>query len=147
MRSQAVERVLNLENEGWGVSPNFHFGFMAKGLCWTDAKVGVVEYVKYWQECIGRTVQIERSGWDEYWRELLKQNMATPGDREQFDRDFTNTSRASAAPRPGISCTFGWRLDEAERLDAGAQLRNVVRERVNELLQALGEDEINPMQD
>src|SRR5262249_59639227 len=32
-RPEAVERVLRLQNEGWSVSPNFHFGFMASGYC------------------------------------------------------------------------------------------------------------------
>ena len=51
---------------------------MAKGLCWTDANVGVAEYMRYWQEHIGRGGQIERSDWDEYWRNLLNEKMATP---------------------------------------------------------------------
>jgi hypothetical protein len=100
--------------------------------------------MRYWLECIDDAGQIERRNWDQYWRNLVNENIAKPDNRESFDRDFTNTARASATPRPGVKCTFDWRLDEAERLDAGGQLTRAVRKRINQLLGALGEDLINP---
>jgi hypothetical protein len=72
----------------------------------------------------------------------VNEKIATPEDREIFDRYFTNTARVSAAPRPGIRCAFVWHLEEAERLDALDQLENAVRSRINQLLEALGEDRI-----
>ena len=143
-RPGTVERVLKLQNEGWSVSPNFHFGFMATGCCWTNATMPVAEYMRYWLERIGDAGQIERRDWDQYWRSLVHEKIAKSEDRESFDGYFTSTARASATPRPGVKCTFNWRLDEAERLDARAQLGNAVRERVNQLLEALDEDKINP---
>ena len=91
-----------------------------------------------------RQRKIERRDWDQYWRNLENEKIAAPEDREGFDRDFTNTARASATPRPGIRCTFDWHLDEAELLDARGELRKAVRKRINQLLEALGEDRINP---
>ena len=74
----------------------------------------------------------------------MKAKIAEPADRDQFDHDFTNTGRQSATPRPGIQCTFAWHLDEAERLDSGEQLAKAVKERINQLLEAVGEDKIDP---
>jgi hypothetical protein len=48
----------------------------------------------------------------------------------------------SLIPRPGIGCKFVWSLDEAERLDDRGQLTKSVKERINQLLEALGEDKI-----
>jgi hypothetical protein len=135
---------LKLQNEGWSVSPNFHFGFMATGYCWTNTTVPVVEYMRYWLERIDDAGQIERRDWEQYWRNLVNDKIAKTEDRESFDRDFTNTARASATPRPGVRCTFDWHLDEAERLDAQGQLKNAVTKRINQLLEALDEDKINP---
>jgi hypothetical protein len=143
-RPETVERVLKLQNEGWSVSPNFHFGFMATGYCWTNTAMPVAEYMRYWLEHIHDAGKIERRHWDHYWRTLVSEKIAKPGDRESFDRDFTNTARASATPRPGVKCTFYWGLEEAERLDANGQLQNLVRERIDRLLEALGENRINP---
>jgi hypothetical protein len=94
---------------------------------------------------IKRTTQVKRSDWNEYWYKLIKEKIAEPADREQFDRDFTNTARRdSASPRPGILCRFVWTLAEAEHLDARGQLLKRVNERINQLLKALEEDKIDP---
>ena len=34
-KPEAIERIVMLTNDQWDVSPNFHFGFMAAGFCWT----------------------------------------------------------------------------------------------------------------
>lgn len=139
----AIEQILILKNE-WAICPNFHFGFMAKGFDWTNTNLRLAEYLRYWQQNIKATGQVGREDWNAYWDELLKAKIAEPADREQFDHDFTNTDRNSASPRPGIQCTFAWKLDEAETLDARGQLVNAVKERINQLLEALGEDKIDP---
>jgi hypothetical protein len=118
---------------------------MATGYCWTDSSaIPVEEYMQYWLERIHETGQVERPDWDRYWRDLGTEKIAKPEDRENFDRDFTKARRDSATPRPGIRCAFDWRLDEAERLDDRGHLRNAVRARINQLLEALDEERINP---
>ena len=96
-----------------------------------------LEYLGYWQQNIGNTAQVEREEWNAYWDELLKAKIAQPADREQFDHDFTNTDRQFASPRPGLQCMFAWHLDEAERLDVREQLAKAVKERINQLLEAV----------
>jgi len=104
----------------------------------------VAEYLKYWLNHISDTGRIERRDWSRFWQNLLNEKIAVPEDREEFDRYFTNSGRGSATPRPGLRCTFGWPLDEAQHLDTRGQLINTIRERLNQLLEALGEDRINP---
>ena len=143
-RPNAVERTLVLEQEGWTIRPNFHFGFMAKGFDRTNTDLRLAEYLRYWQLNIKNTGLVGREVWNAYWDKLVKAKIAEPADRDQFDHDFTNTGRQSATPRPGIQCTFAWHLDEAERLDSGEQLAKAVKERINQLLEAVGEDKIDP---
>jgi hypothetical protein len=143
-RPKSVERLLKLQNHGWTVSPNFHFGFMASGYCWSDTSMPVAEYMQYWLEHIGDAGQIERQDWNEYWSDLVKVKIAKATDREEFDLRFTNTDRNWASPRPGLACEYVWNLDEAERLDdVGGKFAKAVRERVNQLLEAIGEGKIN----
>lgn len=139
---ERVGRVLKLQDSGWYVAPNFHFGFTASGYCWTNADIPVAEYMQHWVDNIGKTGQIERPHWNRYWRDLERRNIAAHEDRETFDKYFTNTRRQTATPRPGLHCAFSWRLDEAERLDTAGQLKSAVRKRINQLLEALGEDEV-----
>ncbi len=140
-RPKAPERVLALESKGWGVSPNFHFGFMAKGLSWTRATVSSAEYMRHWQKHIGETRQVDRTDWATFWDQLVSLGFAQETDRELFDRDFTNTDRKSASPRPGIRCSFVWPFEEAERLDTQKirQFSAAIKQRVNELLVAVDE--------
>ncbi|MFM9865095.1 MAG: hypothetical protein ACKVRO_15965 [Micropepsaceae bacterium] len=141
-RPNAVERVLILQTQGWRVLPNFHFGFMAKGFCWTKTTAPVAEYAAYWQKTISSTGQIERKDWNKYWRELVNARVVDSADREEFDDSFTRTSRTSASPRPGICCEFVWSIEDAERLDDSELLTRAAKERINQLLHSLGEDMI-----
>jgi hypothetical protein len=73
-RPNVVERILMLKQEGWSVTPNFHFGFMAKGFDWTTTTLSLAEYLRYWQQNIRHTTQIERQDWNGtswYKRKLL----------------------------------------------------------------------------
>jgi hypothetical protein len=42
-RPGTIEQVLKLEDEGWRITPNFHFGFMATGYCWTATSMPVAQ--------------------------------------------------------------------------------------------------------
>jgi len=143
MRPGACRNVLALESRGWSVSPKFHFGFMAKGLCWTRASAHVADYVRYWQEHIGKTRQIDRADWPAFWERLERLGFAQDADREQFDRDFTATGRGFASPRPGLACVYSWALAEAERSDGRGTFVPDVRDRINELLRAVEEPELS----
>ena len=142
-RPNVVEQIPMLETKEWSISPNFHFGFMRKGFCWTRSSIPLAQYMSYWQQQIRKTAQIGRPDWNGYWKKLEEMNIAQSADRLQFDRDFTNTGKQTATPRPGIQCTSVWSLDEAERLDAQGQLTEAVKQRINQLLHAVGEDKID----
>src|SRR5437660_12660343 len=46
-RPSAVSSVLSIRDRGWNVTPNFHFGHMARGLAWTTTDARLEEYVAY----------------------------------------------------------------------------------------------------
>ena len=90
---------------------------------------------------IRNATQVDREHWDGYWYTLVETGNAKLTDREEFDRQFTNTSRQTASPRPGIRCTFVWPLEESERLDdRRSQLKTSVKGRINQLLDGIGEE-------
>jgi hypothetical protein len=51
-RPNAVEGILKLAQDNWKISPNFHFGFMAKGFDWTTTTRPLASYLVYWQKNI-----------------------------------------------------------------------------------------------
>jgi len=54
---------------------------------------------------------------DSYWDWLLREGIASPSDRAEFDRHFTATHRKTATPRPGLKLIRRWEFNEAAALD------------------------------
>lgn len=137
-----VRQLLSLQELGWDIWPNFHFGHMAKGFVWTSGNIDTNEYVEHWLENIDATGQIPRKRWKRYFDELVKLRIASESDREAFDRDFTQTKRSSATPRPGLGVQRRWPFDSAAELDRSRRFGAEVRDSINAVLAALSEPTI-----
>ena len=138
-RAAAAAGIQRLPAHGWLVRPNFHFGFAASGCCWTTTTISLSEYILYWRDKIDATIQIPRRSWNEYWDRLIRDGIAEPADRPEFDTQFVRTKKTTATPRPGLAAVFTWTLEEAESLDAARQFTAAVKGRIDEVLAALGE--------
>lgn len=130
-----VERLLALRGDGWRVEPNFHFGFIEKGLTWSRSSASTDAYAQYWMERIGTLRAFRRDDWSNELAELIRAGIFDPTDVAQFDRDFTNTKRQDASPRPGFRLTMSWPLTDALRVGFPTTLRT----RLCDALNALGE--------
>jgi hypothetical protein len=130
-----VSRLLALRNRGWRMDANFHFGYAARGLAWTETSISVDTYVDYWMANIGRLRSVDGSEWDRTLGELIEVGIMAPEDLPQFDADFRQTRRQSAYPRPGIRCAYAWPNHRLEQPTAP----RLVAERVVEVLAAVGE--------
>ena len=126
----------------WKIEPNFHFGYMAKGFVWTTTDVSPEEYIAYWCERIESTGVIPREGWEKFWDELVQRRFAKTEEKAQFDHNFTNTNRKLAIPRPGLACSYSWKLSDAVILDEKDLLVSAVVDQLNVFLLALGEKPI-----
>lgn len=141
-RPGAVSAVLLLRNRDWEVKPNFHFGFMASGCVWTTSDAPLEEYVAYWSEHIESTGAIDRPDWEALWSDLVQRRFARDDEKVKFDQYFTATQRNSATPRPGLRCSYSWKLSDAKRLDDRKLLVSTVAGQLNGVLQALGESRL-----
>jgi hypothetical protein len=124
---------------GWKAGPNFHFGHMQRGFCWTTSSIGLVEYLDLWKAQIGSTRAIRRDEWEQYWTWLESELIAESKDRAEFDRNFQATARSTASPRPGVWLARRWPLAEAEDLDMRGALAEDVRDALDTALRAVGE--------
>jgi hypothetical protein len=142
-RPDVVEGVRALaKTDGWEVWPNFHFGHMQRGFCWTTSAIGVDDYLQLWQERIRTEGNVPRADWSSYWSWLIELGIAEPGDRQDFDRNFTETARKTATPRPGLGLARRWSLADAEVLDSAGELVPGIREAMEHALAAVGEPEL-----
>jgi hypothetical protein len=132
-------QLLSLRHQGWTIAPNFHFGHMAKGFVWTTGDIGVDEYVSYWLAHIGAAGQIRREEWRKYFNRLIELSIASEADRKDFDRDFTQTKRSSATPRPGLRVERSLPFESAAQLDRAHLFGRMVHDSINTVLDALEE--------
>jgi len=117
-RPGAVSAVRALvQDPNWDLYTNFHFGYTASGYAWCATTIDVERYIEIWQAKIGDTGAVNRDDWDQYWDWLLREGIASPGDRVEFDRHFTATQRQTATPRPGLKLIRSWDRNEADALD------------------------------
>lgn len=130
-----VERLLTLRNDGWALAPNFHFGFMTKGLTWTHTSLETDAYVAYWVERIAVLGIYRRDDWLHDIELLRRDGILDADDAEQFERDFTNTDRNHATPRPGLRLARQWDITDALQPSFPEDLRAKLRH----ALGALGE--------
>lgn len=128
---------------GWDVAPNFHFGHMQRGFCWTHSSRPVGEYLSLWEEHIAQAGSVPREEWDELWQWLQDEQLAEANDRLDFDQHFTGTNRQTASPRPGIALARRWPLLDAETLDSRGSFGNEVRDAVDEARAAFGDGLLN----
>jgi hypothetical protein len=129
---------------GWGIEPNFHFGFMAKGLVWTTSDAPLEDYIAFWSEKIAIAESIDRGKWERFWMELVQRRFARADEKKKFDQHFTSTGRNSATPRPGLRCSYSWQMSEAKRLDDHECFVDAVADKLNIVLRALGENPWTP---
>jgi hypothetical protein len=133
----SVQAVLALRSLGWRVEPNFHWGFMAPGYAWAPSPCTVESYCEYWIEKIGGSRELARSEWAGYVAKLRKNRILGAFGEDAFEREFADSQRQKASPRPGLFCEYTWPLAEAVQLDARGSFVEAVRDRINELLAAL----------
>lgn len=124
--------------QGWNARPNFHFGHMQRGFCWTCNHRELNEYVELWTQRINNEREVPRDRWDGYWTWLEHEHIACPEDRAEFNRHFNDTKRQNASPRPGLHLTQRWPLAEAEAVDARGELQHRVSEALSAALTAFG---------
>jgi hypothetical protein len=139
-RSSAPAGLRQLRDDGWPVWPNFHFAHMAKGLVTTTTRRDVDAYIDLWTDEIDGARQVKRAAWDGYWTWLLDRRLAVGADRENFRRQFEDTQRQDATPRPGLRLQRSWTVKDAEDLDDDrGRLVREVRAALLAALDALGE--------
>jgi hypothetical protein len=118
-----VRATLDLAAGGeWEVEPNFHFGYMEKGLTWTSSPLPLRDYTDYWRSRISTINVITRAEWERELGRLIRDRIFDEHDRVQFERDFTETDRNEASPRPGLKVSRRWPHDEAEDSDFALSL-------------------------
>jgi hypothetical protein len=133
-----LQGVLGLAGSGWEVRPNFHFGYMQRGMVWTSSALPLAEYLRYWAARVTVLRPWMRDEWEIELSRLVADGVFASEHLDQFDRDFTKTRRKEAVPRPGVLVSRSWGL--GERVEG---LPAEVRAAIDGVLTALAEPSLS----
>jgi hypothetical protein len=117
-----VEQLLELRNGGWSLDPNFHFGFMTRGLTWTHTSLETDAYVAYWVERIACLGVFRRDDWP-HTKSNSSATMQSSTSMTPTSSSATSRTPIAATPRrdPASTCAAaGPRLRVTTRLSGGA---------------------------
>ena len=134
-----IDGLRELKKSGWNIEPNMHFTYMGTGLVDLHGGIDINAYLSFWHEHINDTRALLPDEWNNYLNNLIEADIATPSDRFGFDEKFTRTNRHNAVPVPGLMCHKQWDLAFVEQIDDEGQLCELIRETINEMLDALDE--------
>jgi hypothetical protein len=82
-----------------------------------------------------RSASFRRVDWDRELETLIVDGIFDPANRAQFERDFTNTKRGAATPRPGLCLFRTWKPVDTLAGGFAAELSGVL----SQALSVLGE--------
>ncbi len=135
---EKVSAILELsKGDWWRLAPNFHFGHMVSGLCWTDSTIEADEYVEYWVSRIDEAGGVKREDYGAYWEGLVRDGIASEGDSQEFEDRILNTKIQKVFPRPGLKLERVWPFKEAEALDSKGTLEDELRAVLDRMRKAL----------
>lgn len=140
-RPNHVHALLDLQDDGWQMRPNFHWGFRESGLVHVWPMPGTLDigaYSDYWIDNIESTKQVREEDYVGYLEHLQHDHIVDGKHRAVFDATFPGT-RSTATPRPGIAARYEWQLDTAQLLDDAGEFLDAIRTRANQMLDTLGE--------
>jgi len=100
----------------------------------TDAKA----YWRLWAGNLEWIRQWRRPQFEEFFGLLVKQGIARPEDRADFDKCFTTTNRNFLNVCPGMVIRYFLPLQEAAELDARGKLVGRVRAEMGRVAEAFG---------
>jgi hypothetical protein len=133
---------LNLQANGWSLTPNMHFTHARKELVGNlVCPMNIADYLDFWLSGRRpiRQVPREETDFSELFEEMIREGLISRDDLDALNRNFTETNRQHIKPTPGVKMVFRWDKAEAIDLDARAEFAADVRNRINEAVATWGQ--------
>jgi len=114
-----ADKVSSLQAHGWSVSPNFHFAYKSSGLLWMNTRIGVGDYIEYWQDAVrkGELRQISRNDWDNQFGKWQADGLITASDRENIRESIESKLYPTLNVCPGLTFRYTWDSELAVQID------------------------------
>lgn len=137
-RRDSTDALLALRDQGWTISPNFHFGFIRRGFGHgVHTSLTLEEYIRHWTDR-----PIEQLSLDERTFETVLNAFAGSGMIDGSDIPSVLAGLPPSARTvnviPGIEVVFDWPLNQAVELDRKGGMVEEFKRKANEALVACG---------
>lgn len=133
---------LNLENQGWTVKTNFHFGFIQKGFGHgVRTALSVKDYLKHWVSNARSIEQLlpDEHGFDSAFRRFVVDGLIAETDIAPLSAKAAALGAVNVNVIPGLEVIHRWSLAEAVAIDkSGDGMVEEVRRKTNEAIDTWG---------
>ncbi len=127
------DKIISLEKNGWGYSPNFHISFMQKHLVWFDTpNKSKKDYINYWIKNISDIKQYSKVELNALLEKLLKNQIVEIGDEDKAEikNKITDTNRTNFYISPGFGLTYSFKSNEVKELDSKNKLSDEIKNKI-----------------
>ncbi|BAE82603.1 hypothetical protein [Desulfitobacterium hafniense] len=128
------DKLLELPNKGWSVTPNFHFAYRSSNLVWPNVKVGTEVYIDHWLANINTLGQINKVDFEQYCIELEKLGLISDTDWSRINEKILSTNMPKINICPGVSLIYTWSKEDAIKLDENKKLSKDIKSKIIEAL-------------
>jgi len=112
-----IDKLLQLQNQGFEVSKNFHISYRSTNLLWFDGNLSIEDYLKFWKKEYKNLKQVKRADFNKLFDNLEKDQMIIPEDRIIIQEEIFSKNYDKLNICPGFLLRYSWNSQTAITLD------------------------------
>jgi hypothetical protein len=134
-------KLLGLEDKGWTVEADMHFGHIQQNLApyVYNPPLGLPAYITYWKSHLDGIVQVNRADFRTLGRKLHTARLLSKKELEEYEQCIRHEYKAysTLSLRPGLRLTHQWTF--ATKVPNQDKFARTVRLKIDEALKTWGE--------
>ncbi len=133
-----VEKLLELEKQGFQLSKNFHVSYRSSNLLWFEGTLSFEEYIRFWKKEYSNLKQIKRADFADLFNELEDKKIIVSEDRSNIKEKILDKRYDKLNICPGFLMKYTWKDEDAIRLDKSNMFDADFKDKVEAAFSVIG---------
>lgn len=133
-----VEKLLELQKQGFQLSKNFHVASRSSNLLWFEGTLSFEEYIRFWKKEYSNLKQIKRTDFSDLFSELEDKKIIVSEDRSKMKEKILDKRYDKLNICPGFLMKYTWKDEDAIRLDKSNMFDADFKDKVEAAFSVIG---------